>query len=204
MAFYVRLRKFFQQNDPHRLYLVKKIVVSFRDDEDIIMDRLEQIYKNGGPSILKSSSSPKNFSYNDSSANYSSQSKFENDPEVQNTDREVDRSSSDESNNTPAPKKSKKKFLILLLLVIVLGAGGYFGYDFIMKESPKKDEPTEEEKPKADELNTPEKEESKAEEPELKVVANTLVDSLQTSSDTIDINLESNEPSETDEESDND
>jgi hypothetical protein len=199
MAFYVRLRKFFQQNDPDRLYLVKKIVVSFRDDEDLIMDRLEQIYKQGGPTNLKSTNShTKSVSYNDNSNNYSSQS---GDDHLSNSDNE---DSISDNNNTAAPvKKSKKKLVILVLLAIVLSAGGYFGYEFFMKEAPSNEETKDEnlEDPAAaNESDKAIKEEPKTEEPEL-IVAETN-DSMQSPNDTIAVNIDL-ESSESDGESDN-
>ena len=47
MAFYVRLKKFFQKHDPDRLYMVKKIVRNFAAQEDDVMARLEEIYSSG-------------------------------------------------------------------------------------------------------------------------------------------------------------
>ena len=55
MAFYVRLKKFFQKHDPDRLYMVKKIVRNFAAQEDDVMARLEEIYSSGGPSKLSPS-----------------------------------------------------------------------------------------------------------------------------------------------------
>ena len=52
MSYQNRLKEFFKQNDPDRLYLAKKIARSFRDDEDAVMKRLEEIYGSGGPSKL--------------------------------------------------------------------------------------------------------------------------------------------------------
>ena len=52
MTYLKRLKTFFMQNDPDRLYLAKKISRSFRHDEDAVMQRLEEIYASGGPKKL--------------------------------------------------------------------------------------------------------------------------------------------------------
>ena len=54
MSFNARLKKFFEKNDPQRLYIVRKIVRNFRNDEESVMNRLEEIYSSGGPSKLVS------------------------------------------------------------------------------------------------------------------------------------------------------
>ena len=213
MAFYVRLRKFFQQNDPHRLYLVKKIVVSFREDEDLIMDRLEQIYKDGGPSKLQPKSSPKgNYSYNDNSSNYSSHSSSHDSSTSNENDEQSimqgdnDSNENDTSGSSDQPKKSKKKLIMLILLAIVLAAGGYFGYEFFMKDKPKTEE-TDDNKKGEDETPTEKAEpasvEPVEEQPQPAIVADTLVDSLQNNIDSLNLNAESTEVLESDEESDN-
>lgn len=211
MAFYVRLRKFFQQNDPHRLYLVKKIVVSFREDEDLIMDRLEQIYKDGGPSKLQPKNSPKGtYSYNDNSSNYSSNSGSHDSSTSNENDEQSmmqrDNDSNENDTSSAPQKKSKKKVIMLILLAIVLAAGGYFGYEFFMKDKPKTEE-TDDNKKGEDETPTEKAEpasvEPVEEEPQPVIVADTLVDSLQNNIDSLNLNAESTEVLESDEESDN-
>ena len=49
MSFLVKLQNFFMKNDPDRLYLAKRIARSFRNDEEAVMNRLEEIYSKGGP-----------------------------------------------------------------------------------------------------------------------------------------------------------
>ena len=49
MSFLVKLQNFFIKNDPDRLYLAKRISRSFRNDEEAVMNRLEEIYAKGGP-----------------------------------------------------------------------------------------------------------------------------------------------------------
>ena len=215
MAFYIRLRKFFKQNDPQRLYLVKKIVVSFREDENIIMDRLEQIYKDGGPSTLKSTGFPrKSFSYNDSSTNYSTQSNTDNtslsnDGEEKNVVHGNEEPSSENINTPRPPKKSKKKLIILILLAVVLAAGGYYGYDYFMKDTPKTEESDEDNGDEgAATVEEPENsvpEEEKIEDPQPIAISDTITDSIQTPPDSLAVNLnvESTESTDSDEESDN-
>ena len=53
MSFLVKLQNFFMKNDPDRLYLAKRIARSFRNDEEAVMNRLEEIQSNGGPKKLK-------------------------------------------------------------------------------------------------------------------------------------------------------
>ena len=204
MAFYVRLRKFFQQNDPHRLYLVKKIVVSFRDDEDLIMDRLEQIYKDGGPSKLVSSGgSTKKHSYNDS---FSSTNLDEstNENVESNLSNSSDESSTNDS-NPPKAKKSKKKLIILIVLALILSAGCYFGYEFFIKEkqsSEKTDDSNNSENEATDEKSETE---PIVEEP-APVIADTVKDSISSTLDTLAINsdLDSTVSANSSDEEDND
>ena len=118
MAFYIRLKKFFEKNDPDRLYMIKKIAQSFRNDEDAIMERLEEIYRKGGPSRLMSTNPPKSsFSHNvsgSSSQKYSSS----------DVDDSHDSINTDESSNF---LKSKKKLIIKIAIVILGIVIGYFG-----------------------------------------------------------------------------
>ena len=44
MSYLVRLQNFFMKHDPDRLYLAKRIARAFRNDEDAVMNRLEEIY----------------------------------------------------------------------------------------------------------------------------------------------------------------
>ena len=53
MSYLVKLQNFFMKNDPDRLYLAKRIARSFRNDEDTVLNRLEEIYAKGGPKKLK-------------------------------------------------------------------------------------------------------------------------------------------------------
>ena len=52
MSYQKRLKDFFKKNDPDRLYLAKQIARNFRQDEDAVFKRLEEIYQKGGPSKL--------------------------------------------------------------------------------------------------------------------------------------------------------
>ena len=194
MAFNVRLRKFFQQNDPHRLYLVKKIVVAFREDEDLIMERLEQIYKDGGPSKLQSKSTPKAaFSYNDSSADNTSNSDHSNENDGQSIIHGDDGNSNDDSTQSSgAPKKSKKKLIIILLLLIVLAGGGYVGFEFFIKEKSSTEQTDDQKNEEQEEVTENETvTEETVEEPQPAVVADTLADSLQIPIDTLTVPADS-------------
>ena len=53
MSYLVRLQNFFMKHDPDRLYLAKRIARAFRNDEDAVMNRLEEIYAKGGPKKIK-------------------------------------------------------------------------------------------------------------------------------------------------------
>ena len=53
MSYLVRVQKFFIKHDPDHLYLAKRIARSFRQDEEAVMKRLEEIYAKGGPKKLK-------------------------------------------------------------------------------------------------------------------------------------------------------
>lgn len=55
MSYQKRLKDFFKKNDPDRLYLAKQIARNFRQDEDAVFKRLEEIYQKGGPSKLRKS-----------------------------------------------------------------------------------------------------------------------------------------------------
>ena len=45
MSYQKRLKDFFKKNDPDRLYLAKQIARNFRQDEDAVFKRLEEIYQ---------------------------------------------------------------------------------------------------------------------------------------------------------------
>ena len=119
MAYINRLKTFFMQNDPDRLYLVKKISRSFRHDEDAVMKRLEEIYASGGPKNL----TIKELSSTSETKSISSGSKVD-----------TDEVSVDESNlDVPVKKKGKlKKIIVLVIAIAVLGGGGYFAYNTFM------------------------------------------------------------------------
>jgi len=115
MTYLKRLKTFFMQNDPDRLYLAKKISRSFRHDEDAVMQRLEEIYASGGP---------KKLTYKELSMSTSTttSNKVENDL--------VSQGVAETSNETLPKKKGKLKMVIVLVVAIaVLGGGGYFGYN---------------------------------------------------------------------------
>ena len=122
MSFYVRLKKFFQQHDPERLYLVKKIVRIFAASEDDVMARLEDIYSNGGPSKLKSTARP-NFTNLGSRIPVSNNESDEIVHEIQ------------ESVAAEPEKKSKKKLIIIVIVALLFLVGGYFGYTVFFTDS---------------------------------------------------------------------
>lgn len=117
MSFLVKLQNFFMKNDPDRLYLAKRIARSFRNDEEAIMNRLEEIYAKGGPKKLKvkeitsKAKSPK-----------SNQT-----PVLETTDHNT--SSSMEKSIEETPKKSKKKLFVIVGIVLAL-VGGSVGFYF--------------------------------------------------------------------------
>ena len=55
MTFYQELKEFFSKNDPDRLYMAKKIFNIFRkkNQQKVVLKRLEIIYKNGGPANIE-------------------------------------------------------------------------------------------------------------------------------------------------------
>ena len=115
MAFYVRLKKFFQKHDPDRLYMVKKIVRNFAAQEDDVMARLEEIYSSGGPSKLSPSkikSSPIS-SLEDSTVDSSSIS------------HDIEQQFSENHETEQPKKKSKKKLISVVFVVIILSVGAY-------------------------------------------------------------------------------
>ncbi len=54
-TFYQKVRTFFLKHDPDRVRLAKKIAVKFRSPkaQQIVMNRLYEVYSNGGPEQLK-------------------------------------------------------------------------------------------------------------------------------------------------------
>lgn len=55
MSFYKQVRTFLLKNDPGRVRLAKKIAVNFksRSSQQLVMKRLAEVYKNGGPENIK-------------------------------------------------------------------------------------------------------------------------------------------------------
>ena len=127
MSYLVRLQNFFMKHDPDRLYLAKRIARAFRNDEDAVMNRLEEIYTKGGPEKLK---------VKEIVASKKTSSKpAEISEDVAKDD--VSNTIEDEGK----PKKSKKKLFIALGLVLAL-AGGGAGFYISMGESTSNDSET--------------------------------------------------------------
>ncbi len=113
MSFQNRLKEFFTKYDPDRLYLASKIARTFRGDEDTVFNRLEEIYKNGGPSKL---------TYKELAPKPSTKKHEVHDEILDPTDPSVD-------NSEPVKKKGKaKKFILIILILAALGGGGFYGY----------------------------------------------------------------------------
>ena len=110
MSYLVKLQNFFMKNDPDRLYLAKRIARSFRNDEDTVLNRLEEIYAKGGPKKLKVKeiTAP---TKNDSSNSSKKHENVSND-ELKNNLDDIQ------------PQKSKKKLFIALFIVLLLAGGG--------------------------------------------------------------------------------
>lgn len=55
MSFYKQVRTFLLKNDPGRVRLAKKIALNFKTKpaQQVVMKRLIEVYKNGGPSNIK-------------------------------------------------------------------------------------------------------------------------------------------------------
>ena len=124
MSYLVRLQNFFMKHDPDRLYLAKRITRAFRNDEDAVMNRLEEIYAKGGPDKLK---------VKELAVSQKSSSKPVEISEVIAKDESINHIEEEKS-----PKKSKKKLFIVLGLVIVL-AGGGTGFYMTMGDSSSQD-----------------------------------------------------------------
>ena len=121
MSYQQRLKTFFLKNDPERMYLVNKIVKAFRDDEETVMKRLEEIYNSGGPTKLVVKDLPK------SSKPKVSAISADGDLE---SNMDVDSNIKDEPIDQPVKKKGKLiKIIILVVVLAILGGGGYFGYN---------------------------------------------------------------------------
>lgn len=54
MSFYEQVRTFLLKNDPGRVRLAKKIAVNFKTKsaQKLVMKRLAEVYRNGGPSNI--------------------------------------------------------------------------------------------------------------------------------------------------------
>lgn len=137
MAFYVRLKKFFQKHDPDRLYMVKKIVRNFAAQEDDVMARLEEIYSSGGPSKLVSTNKKSN-SFIDS---FSSESNVDSNARSNDIDNV---SNQDIESDLTSNKKSKKKIILISIIAVVLIVGGYFGYTMFFSSDNHEDTHVEE------------------------------------------------------------
>ncbi|MCT4580700.1 MAG: hypothetical protein N4A35_04715 [Flavobacteriales bacterium] len=55
MSFYKEVRTFFLKNDPGRVRLAKKIAANFKTKsaQKVVMKRLVEVYRNGGPDNIK-------------------------------------------------------------------------------------------------------------------------------------------------------
>ena len=110
MSYLIKLQNFFMKNDPDRLYLAKRIARAFRNDEETVLKRLEEIYAKGGPKKLKVKEITAPI-INDKS----------------DISKKSENISSVESNNNIddiQPQKSKKKLFIVLGIVLLLAGGG--------------------------------------------------------------------------------
>ena len=115
MSYQKRLKDFFKKNDPDRLYLAKQIARNFRQDEDAVFKRLEEIYQKGGPSKLVYKKINKSIEA----------SKPERNSAIDNDDIVSESSENIEVSNPP---KTKKKLILISLIVLLLAVGGYFGF----------------------------------------------------------------------------
>ena len=115
MSYQKRLKDFFKKNDPDRLYLAKQIARNFRQDEDAVFKRLEEIYQKGGPSKLVYKEITKS---------------IEPSRPVHSSDTDQDNVNSESSVDVSVskPAKSKKKLILISLIVLLLAVGGYFGF----------------------------------------------------------------------------
>ena len=135
MSYQKRLKDFFKKNDPDRLYLARQIARNFRQDEDAVFKRLEEIYQKGGPSKLVYKEITKS---------------IEPRRPVHSSTKDNDDVISESSENIEVsnPPKSKKKLILISLTVLLLAVGGYFGFIIFMGDS------SHEEHIEADEVHT--------------------------------------------------
>ena len=112
MSYLVKVQNFFLKNDPDRYYLAKRITRTFREDEDAVMARLEEIYAKGGPKKLKVKDLAPPVKKSLSSS-------------VNAEEKEIVLETSTEASS---PKKSKKKLFIIVGLILALGGGGFGFY----------------------------------------------------------------------------
>ena len=115
MSYQKRLKDFFKKNDPDRLYLAKQIARNFRQDEDAVFKRLEEIYQKGGPSKLVYKKINKSIE----ASKPVRTSAIDNEDVV---------SESPENIEVSNPPKTKKKLILISLIVLLLAVGGYFGF----------------------------------------------------------------------------
>ena len=115
MSYQKRLKDFFKKYDPDRLYLAKQIARNFRQDEDAVFKRLEEIYQKGGPSKLVYKKINKSIE----ASKPVRPSAIDNDDVV---------SESPENIEVSNPPKTKKKLILISLIVLLLAVGGYFGF----------------------------------------------------------------------------
>lgn len=130
MSYQKRLKDFFKKNDPDRIYLAKQIARSFRQDEDAVFKRLEEIYQKGGPSKLVYKEITKS---------------IESNKPVQpsSTDHDDVNSESTENIEVSKPPKSKKKLILITITVLLISAGGYFGFVMFTGDASHQEEHTE-------------------------------------------------------------
>ena len=152
MSYQKRLKDFFKKNDPDRLYLAKQIARNFRQDEDAVFKRLEEIYQKGGPSKLVYKEITKS---------------IEPSRPVHSSATHQDNVNSESSVDIPVskPAKSKKKLILISLIVLLLAVGGYFG--FIMFTGESSGEPVEVDEVHAEHSNDGSHHEVNAEKPQV-------------------------------------
>ncbi len=119
MSYQKRLKDFFKKNDPDRLYLAKQISRSFRQDEDAVFKRLEEIYQKGGPSKLVYKELSKSID-SKNTVNSSISDKEITDSEPINTEENF------------KSIKSKKKLILSLLISVLVVVVAYFSFTIFM------------------------------------------------------------------------
>ena len=130
MSYQKRLKDFFKKNDPDRIYLAKQIARSFRQDEDAVFKRLEEIYQKGGPSKLVYKETTKSIESNKTVQSSS-------------TDHDDVNSESTENIEVSKPSKRKKKLFLITLTLLLIAAGGYFGFVMFTGDASLQEEHTE-------------------------------------------------------------